>query len=371
MAEEDKEQTKPGILDTVSFQEQSATLRSFNPQAVVSGYLQKLNAREQQVLASRYGLLDGRPQTLEVIGKKLGLTRERVRQIEKEAAKKLNGFAMPASFQEGVELVFKIIEDRGNIVRENILLEIVLASNNSEVNQKGVLFILNLVPRFSHLKETTAYFPSWYVTGFDKELLGKVIGAGHEILKEAGKPLTKEGLFQKVLASLPAETDALSNEALESYLNVSKAVSRNPYQEWGHSDWAEIAPRDVGDKAYLVLLHHKQPEHYSKITEFINKQGFDQRTAHKETVHNELIKDKRFVLVGRGIYALKKWGYEPGVVADIITDILKKSGEPLTKEQIIEEVMKQRLVKRNTIVVGLSNRTKFRRTADNKYANAQ
>ena len=104
------------------------------------------------------------------------------------------------------------------------------------------------------------------------------------------------------------------------------------------------------------------------LTEMINKAKFDSRTAYKETVHNELIKDPRFILIGRGIYALSEWGYKPGVVADVIVEILKQSNQPLTKEKIIDEVMKKRLVKRNTILVGLSNKKLFKKVGKNAYA---
>ncbi len=53
--------------------------------------LQALPDRERQVLVLRYGLLDEEPRTLEEIGKRLGLTRERVRQIELESLRRLAG----------------------------------------------------------------------------------------------------------------------------------------------------------------------------------------------------------------------------------------------------------------------------------------
>ena len=167
------------------------------------------------------------------------------------------------------------------------------------------------------------------------------------------------------------ELENFSAEAIESYINISKKVGKNPYREIGLAVWAQISPKDVGDKAFLILSHQGKPEHYSKITEMINKRGFDQRTAHKESVHNELIKDKRFVLVGRGIYALAEWGYKKGVVAEIISEIIGKAEEPLSKETIIAQVLKQRVVKKNTIIVGLSNKNKFHKTAENKYINVR
>jgi len=84
------------------------------------------------------------------------------------------------------------------------------------------------------------------------------------------------------------------------------------------------------------------------------------------TCHNELIKDKRFVLVGRGIYALAEWGYKTGVVKDVIRDLLKKNG-PMKKEDIVEQVMKERYLKKNTILVNLQNNKYFKKNKNGEY----
>jgi DNA-directed RNA polymerase delta subunit len=75
--------------------------------------------------------------------------------------------------------------------------------------------------------------------------------------------------------------------------------------------------------------------------------------ANLRSVHNELIRDRRFVLIGRGIYALREWGYFPGEVKDIIFKFLKEEG-PLTKEEILERIKKQRMVKENTVLINLA-----------------
>ena len=99
----------------------------------------------------------------------------------------------------------------------------------------------------------------------------------------------------------------------------------------------------------------------------INKKGFSKKQANMQTVHNELIKDSRFILVGRGIYALKEWGYKEGTVKDIIASVLKKENEPLSKNKIVEEVLKQRMVKKNTIVLTLQDKNLFQRVEKGTY----
>lgn len=352
-----------GILDAFIGSQQTAALQNFNPLSLITSEFSRLSQRERDVLISRYGLTDGTPQTLENIGRVMNLTRERIRQIEKDAMKKLQQEDFSAELERGIELIFQIIEEHGNIIRENRLLEILLPEP-TEVGRQAILFMLSLVSRYSEQKESSAEHAAWHLSSYDRELSGEVLAKAIAALEQAGKPLE--------LAELRGQDHPeLSSEAYESLLSVSKKVHKNPFGLWGLVAWSEITPRDVGDKAYLILKHHGSPEHYAKITELINKQKFDARQAHKETVHNELIKDERFVLVGRGIYALREWGYKKGIVADIIREILTKAGRPLSKAEIIEEVLKQRMVKKNTIIVGLSNKKNFQKTQDNKYINVQ
>lgn len=366
--EEESETKEHGILDTVSFTQQNAYLRNFNPQDTIAQHLAHLEPREKQILSGRWGIEDGEPKTLERIGKLMGLTRERVRQIEKDSFKKLNKFSPSNALSQGIDLVFQLIEDRGGIIREDILLDIAVPNYQTPTARMGVIFILNLTPRFNLLKEKGEFYRSWNIAGFDNDSAKKIIEEAGKLLEEEKKPMESAAL----ISALKQKTDSqdlknMSDIAIDSYLSVSKLLDKNPFGEWGLASSPAIHPKDVGDKAFLVLEHHGQPEHYGKITELINKHHFDDRVANKESVHNELIKDARFVLVGRGIYALSEWGYKKGVVADIIQEILRDSPEPLSRDQIIAKVLKQRLVKRNTIIVGLSNRKLFEKTQDNRY----
>jgi len=55
----------------------------------VEKVLESLSDRERRVLEERFGLRDGRPKTLEEVGKMFMVTRERIRQIEAKALRKL------------------------------------------------------------------------------------------------------------------------------------------------------------------------------------------------------------------------------------------------------------------------------------------
>ena len=99
----------------------------------------------------------------------------------------------------------------------------------------------------------------------------------------------------------------------------------------------------------------------------IREAAFDHKNVTVQAVHNELIRYPQFVLVGRGLYALKEWGYEPGTVADVIERILTEKG-PLSKREIIAEVAKQRTVKVGTISLNLQKMPYFVRVGRAVYA---
>jgi hypothetical protein len=111
-----------------------------------------------------------------------------------------------------------------------------------------------------------------------------------------------------------------NEEIAKRWLSMSKHICKNPLGEWGKATSPNIHTRGVKDYAYLVMRRHGSPMHFREVAAGINK-TFGKKT-HIATCHNELIKDDRFVLVGRGVYALKEWGYKTGVVRDVIADIL-------------------------------------------------
>jgi hypothetical protein len=71
--------------------------------------------------------------------------------------------------------------------------------------------------------------------------------------------------------------------------------------------------------------------------------------------------------VGRGIYALTEWGYKPGVVTDVIKEVLTEAKAPLSKEEIIERVLAKRMVKRSTVILALMNKDTFKKISSGEY----
>lgn len=357
-----------GILDTIKDSQHKESLQNFELSIIITKILEPLKEREKAILSKRYGLQGEKLQTLKTVGEEQGLTRERVRQIEKDLLKNLKrGVQDLETFIVARNLLLTTIAEHGDIMSESALLDYLGIDSEDEAN--AMRFLLNLMTELEEHEEDANVKQSWAKLGFDKEFLHEFILNTKNVLENHGKPLSAEQFIQNFQESAFYKNNELrlTSKVVINLLATIAGIHKNPFGEYGMHHWSEIKPKDVGDKAYLVMKHHGKPEHYSAITDLINQNALDKRTAYKETVHNKLIKDKRFVLVGRGIYALSEWGYQPGVVADIIESVIKEHGEPMTREQIIDAVLAKRMVKKNTILVGLSNKKLFKKLGKNLY----
>ena len=316
-----------------------------NYSQICSNFLKNLPEKQKTVISRRFGLKGGRRETLELIGKEYGITRERVRQIERDGF-----FKLEPEIKKHQE-VFCHLENHfkkaGNVKRETSLL----TELGGENRQNQIYFLLTLGKNFEKISETPNFYSLWTTNKNSLNAAQKIIDSVFKKLKKIGKPLTLKELNTYF---------SLKQNTLASYLEISKKIQKNSDNLLGLIDWPEINPRGIRDKAFLALKKEKKPLHFTKVTELID-------SALPQTVHNELIKDQRFVLVGRGIYALQEWGYEKGVVKDVILNILKQAKKPLAKEEILKKVLEQRFVKENTILLNLSNRKYFLRDSNGFY----
>ena len=338
---------------------------SFKPKVIVKKLLSSLPDRAREVLIFRYGLgKDEKRLTLDAIGKKYGITRERVRQIENYGianVRKSEEYKQEKAVFAEVEA---LLHSLGGIVVEDDFLGHI----SKDVSlQNHMYFLLVVGEPFKKLKEDDDFRHRWHV---NEELAQKVEDALKKLYSNLNNQdlLPETEMVNKFLQHLEDVSEKYKNqEVVRRWLELSKAIGKNALGDWGKSQSANIKTKGVRDYAFLVIRKHGSPIHFrdvaKQITSMFNKK------AHVATTHNELIKDKRFVLVGRGLYALAEWGYVPGVVRDVIKSVLVKNGA-MTKEEIIDKVMKERYVKENTILVNLQNPKYFKRDKDGKYSPA-
>ena len=337
---------------------------SFKPEAITKILLSELPERSRDVIERRYGLLNKGTErmTLEAIGQVYDITRERVRQIENtglESIRKSKAYEKSRVAIE--ELEDKMVEFGGVVHEEEFLKE--LSSNPS--TQNHINFLLVIGEPFVKLKEDEHFHHRWTV---DEELAGQV----HEALHNLYKNLSEEELISEgemVIRFMDhlkeTVTQSLNEEIARRWLSISKHVKQNPLGDWGLAHSPNIRTRGMRDMAYLVIKKAGKPLHFTEVAKAISRDF--ERNAHIATTHNELIKDDRFVLVGRGLYALSEWGYSSGVVRDVIKKILKQQS-PLSKDEIVEKVRAQRQVKDNTIYVNLQNSRHFKKDPKGRYS---
>lgn len=319
---------------------------AFNYQKICEELLKDLPKRTRDVLERRFGLKTGKKETLESIGRSYGITRERVRQIESDGLKRIK---QKLKKRQRVYQYFKdFLNEFGKLKREDILLFLL----GKEQFSRHVYFLLNLSDEFERYSENQDFYTFWTTDPKAINVAKRIVEDFYTQLKKEERPLD---------LSEYSPPFSISRKAIHSYLEASKLIDQGPEGKFGLRDWPEINPRGIKDKAYLVFKREQKPLHFAQVAQLIGPEALVQ------TVHNELIRDGRFILIGRGIYALSEWGYKPGTVKDIIAEVLKQSQRPLSKEEIINEVLKQRLVKKNTILLNLSNKKYFSQTEDGKY----
>jgi len=336
---------------------------SFQPKQITKKLLSVLNERSQDVLIQRYGLDAKNPSksTLEAIGKKYKITRERVRQIEEHSLSTIRKSDNYTEFQKIFKEVQGVIGEIGGLVAEDELLE---EFSSSESIQNHVHFLLVVGDPFFKKKEDSQFSHRWYL---DEDLSTKVENSIKNLYASLGNDeiVPESEIIQNFFEHLKeVSEDYKSEEIAKRWLRLSKKITSNPLGEWGRADSSNINVKGIRDYAFLVIRKHGSPIHFKEVAEQIT--DLFGKKAHVATCHNELIKDPRFVLVGRGLYALTDWGYSTGVVRDVIKDIIQKNG-PLTKEEIIDKVLKERYVKENTIMVNLQNSADFIKDEEGKY----
>ena len=334
-----------------------------HPEEVTKKLFAILPKRTKDVLERRFGLgKSSTRMTLDAIGKSYGITRERVRQIEADGMQRIRKSDVIGEVAGVFTALENYFESNGRVLREDTMLAS-LASHPKHENH--VYFLLTLRDPFVRHHETDSLHSRWAYGKSSHEQTEKTLDHAIGELRKIGGPVPEQKLFEVLSSSARSVTgSSIASAVLANWLPLSRLIAHNYFGEWGLTEFSSIKPRGVRDLSFMVLSKKNAPLHFSEVAGEIGK--LIGKKVHVQTVHNELIKDDRFVLVGRGLYALKEWGYQAGTVRDVIASILKEHGAQ-GKDKIISLVSEKRFVKPNTVLINLDNKKNFKKLSDGRY----
>lgn len=316
--------------------------------------------REAEVIDRRFGI-SGQKETLEQVGESLSITRERVRQIEKATLLRikisLDDNKNP-SYTSAERDLIKTLHEMGRGARIDDLADR-LMGDHSIKSRAVVTLLAELSSKMVITTENDKYYAAVILSSDkDERDIKKAADAIVTTLRKHGQPVTIDELYKLVDGDYehPMEVAAIAS--------ISKNIATLNGM-WGLVKWPLVNPRNIRDKIYVVLKQHDKPMHFNDIADAVKAENFKRNNVTKQAIHNELIKDNRFVLVGRGIYALAERGYKRGSITDVISDILRENG-PMNREDIVRAVLKVRQVREATVLLNLS-RPEFKRIDKSTY----
>lgn len=345
-----------------------STKVAINLQSLLDDLFMVLTEKEAMVIRRRFALQGQPKQTLEKIGKHFKVTRERIRQIEGIALSKLRRTVRTTKLNEVNELAKSILRMNGGLMREDDVISQVLKRmpNSTELDGAVLRLSFSIDSEMNSSGHSGTFVPFWRLESLAMEDITLIVDHMVKILKKRKSCMAKEELLSAVQALNLFKDRIPSKELISSSLTIDERL-REIDDGWGLTEWRFVRPRSIRDKVEIILRKSGTPLHFMEIANRIREARFDHKNVTVQAVHNELIRYPQFVLVGRGLYALREWGFEPGTVADVIETILKEKG-PLSKKEIISEVAKQRTVKVGTISLNLQKMPYFVRVGRAVYA---
>jgi len=336
---------------------------------LTEGLIKELSSRDQTIIKKRFGLFDKKPMTFNAIGQEFNVTRERIRQIQEECLKNIRSKKMPVIFKDFINYAKKVLKQNGDVLEDSVFTKTLKEEYGKETSNGVINFLLSLNENFYFFSGNNFFKPFWCFANINLNDIKTLAEKIENILKKHQSPMT--------LKEIEKEIGKTNSKQIQNIMHVYKKIGCNPFGQFGLISWSIINPLNARDKAYFLMKYYlKKPVHFKALTNYL-KENDDlnaiqavnkkRKEVSTQTVHNELIKDPRFVLVGHGHYALTEWGYQPGVIKDVIINILQASNQPLSEEEIIKLVQGQRMAKVNTIKFNLRNNHQFEKTDDDKY----
>jgi hypothetical protein len=315
----------------------------------VDDMLAGLPERQRNVLADRYGLWDGIAETLQDIGDKLGLTRERIRQIEAKALKRIHRLYAHGKIRtyvcNSIRLHFSSNQPKtyGVFTQDEAIAALANGCSSEEAGL-AVEFLQDIVGTQASLFASDLIEPEVGVYCVDEttarsylEML-RLIEAS---LESREKPLT-EGLLLKDITSRAG--DSLTADQLtlaRRVLNVSSRVSRLRNGTIALSQWTEFHIHNAASLTEAALRLLGTPTHFREIAAKVSSVFGEGQALNESTIHQALLTNRKaFVWVKNGTYGLTAWGLKkPPFIKDRLVELLSATGYPLPFWHLEQKVL--------------------------------
>lgn len=336
---------------------------------VLTGFksiLSTLPEKEKIVITRRIGL-EGEQETLQSIWDDFWITRERVRQIENAWIQKIWRILNWHELQTIQEKAKEILDINWGLLVKDELLSLIIRDNNLDKDFNASVLEIILQSDFDlkkskpKLKEKV-YF---YLPTINPKVVARTLESVMLFLKKRKDIIEIKKICAIIVDELKEEYTSINIAFVNSVMNISLEIVRWEEKYIWLKKWKILNPTTLKDKSIYIFRKNKKPFHFIELTNEIV--DYFKESVKVATVHNELIRNNDFVLIWRWIYVLKEWGYKAWTVLDMIIDVLSKSEEPMSSDDIINRVLKVRKVKPTTIYMNLQNKKYIKRVWRNLY----
>jgi len=327
-----------------------------------------LSDKEQSIIERRIWLAWDK-ETLQSIWKSFipPITRERVRQIEETGINKLWRLIKTKLFLDIQAKSKDLLELHGGLLLKNKLINVIIKEFSLEHNVNASIIDI-IIQTNNDIKKSKPRLNAktyYFLGNISKPLIDGIYKESLRILRRKKNIMNQEKLYSLIQENLKSTFWYISIPLIDWALDIFDWLVKWEETLIGLSRWKILNPKTLKDKAIYIMKKEKVPMHFVDLSNSITK--FLGESVKVNTIHNELIRNKEFVLIGRWIYALKEWWFIPGTVIDVIINVLEKNKWPMTTDEITDKVLETRNVKKTTIYMNLQNKNIIERVWRNYY----
>lgn len=319
--------------------------------------LQYCKPKEQLVLVKKFWLLTGKEIPLQRIGVDYNMTRERVRQIETQALMRFRRLIVGNDkYVKVLEEAKKILDSHGGLLSEEDLVKKIVNKNMFKFSSQELKLILVSDFDINYLKRNKLLHKSFYKDPLFEDLLTKMTIWTTAYFDKKKESEDVYEFIEKIKSEFFPKHNTIEflNNTLffMNFFNVIRGIKVFD-GKIGLITFTDVHPKTIKLKIVYVLRKINKPMHFQEIPSKI-MEWFPVKPIKVNTVHNELVKNNQtFVNMGLGLYGLREWGFEGGVVSDIIVRIFKKFARPMSVKEISKELLKEKMVSPNTVLLNL------------------